>query len=136
MVLPRTRKKTIGDRGEAIAVKMFKKMGFKVIERNYRASHYEIDFIAMDKEHVVFVEVKARSCEDPENMPFGRPSRAVTASKQSYLINAARAYLKLNRKCDGLLVRFDVVEVFFDKNENVNKKKVLKTNHIRNAFRA
>ena len=136
MELLKTKKKTIGDRGEVIAVKMFKKMGFKIIERNYRASHYEIDFIATDKEHVVFVEVKARSCDDPENMPFGRPSRAVSGSKQSYLINAARSYLKANRQCDGLLVRFDVVEVFFDRNEDVKKKKILKTNHIRNAFGA
>ena len=131
-----TKKKTIGDRGERLAIDTFKKMGFKIIEKNYRISHYEIDFIAVDKECIVFVEVKARSCEDPENMAFGRPARAVTQSKQNYLLNAARAYLKFNPQFEGLRVRFDVVEVFFDKNEDIPKKKVLKINHIRNAFGA
>ena len=90
----KTIKQTIGIRGEKLASDMLKKSGLKIIEKNFRASHYEIDIIARDKECVIFVEVKARSCEDPENMTFGRPSRAVNQSKQSFLIGAARSYLR------------------------------------------
>ena len=132
----KTVKQTIGNRGEEIAAKELKKMGFKVIERNYRASRYEIDLIACDKECLIFVEVKARSCTDPENMAYGRPARAVTQSKRTFLINAARSYLKQNPKYEGLRVRFDVIEIFFDNNVDVGSKKVLKTNYIRNAFGA
>ena len=132
----KTVKQTIGHRGEELAAKELKKMGFKVIERNYRASRYEIDLIACDKECLVFVEVKARSCTDPENMAFGRPARAVDQSKRTFLINAARSYLKQNPKHEGLRVRFDVIEIFFDSNPDVDSKKVLKTNYIRNAFGA
>ena len=132
----KTVKQTIGNRGEELAAKELKKMGFKVIERNYRASRYEIDLIACDKECLIFVEVKARSCTDPENMAYGRPARAVTQSKRTFLINAARSYLKQNPKYEGLRVRFDVIEIFFDNNVDVGSKKVLKTNYIRNAFGA
>ena len=123
-------------RGEKLAAEILKNSGYKIIEKNYRASRYEIDIIARDKECVVFAEVKARSCEDPENMAFGRPARAVTHSKQSFLINAAKAYMAQNPKLNGLRIRFDVIEIFFDKAPEVKDKKVLKTNHIRNAFGA
>ena len=123
-------------RGEKLAADILKKSGLKIIDKNYRASHYEIDLIARDKECVVFVEVKARSCEDPENMAYGRPASAVTHSKQSFLINAARAYLRQNPELIGLRVRFDVIEIFFDNAAEVNDKKVIKTNHIKNAFGA
>ena len=132
----KTLKQTVGTRGERLAADTFKKMGYKLIEKNFRASHYEIDLIVCDKECIVFVEVKASSCEDPENMTYGRPARAVTHSKQSFLINAARSYLKQNPKYDGMRVRFDVFEVFFDNTPDVSNKKILKTNHIRNAFGA
>ena len=132
----KTIKQTIGIRGEKLASDMLKKSGLKIIEKNFRASHYEIDIIARDKECVIFVEVKARSCEDPENMTFGRPSRAVNQSKQSFLIGAARSYLRQNPNLNGLRVRFDVIEIFFDNAPEVKDKKVLKTNHIKNAFGA
>lgn len=132
----KTLKQTIGTRGEKIAADMLKKSGFKIIEKNYRYSHYEIDIIARDGDCVVFAEVKARSCEDPENMAFGRPARAVTQSKRSFLINAARIYLKQNPKLVGSRVRFDVIEIFFDNAPEVKDKKILKTNHIKNAFGA
>ena len=132
----KTRKQTIGARGEKLAEGILKKAGLRIIDRNYRSSHYEIDLIARDKECVVFVEVKARSCTDPENMAYGRPAHAVTHSKQSFLIGAARAYLRENSKLSGMRVRFDVIEIFFDSAEEVKDKKVLKTNHIKNAFGA
>lgn len=132
----KTEKQTIGNRGEKLAADILKKSGFKILDKNYRASHYEIDIIARDKECVIFVEVKARSCTDPNNMTYGRPARAVTQSKQSFLIGAAKSYLRQNPELSGLRVRFDVIEIFFDNASEVKDKKVLKTNHIKNAFGA
>lgn len=126
---------SVGARGEAEAIKYFKKHGYCIIEQNYRHSHYEIDFIAEDDECLVFVEVKSRSCTDPDNMPYGRPSSAVTYSKKQRLISAARAYMH-ERKFYGKRVRLDVVEIFFDTAPDVKSKKVIKINHIRNAFGA
>ena len=124
----------VGSRGEREAAKLFKKMGFRIREMNYRSSHYEIDFIAEDKDHIVFVEVKSRSCTSPDEMPYGtRPVFAVTKDKQRFILYAAKAYMRSHPNIKKQ-PRLDVVEVFFDNNKIVKNKKILKINHIPNAF--
>lgn len=129
----KTTEETLGARGEREAAAYFKRLGFKIVEMNYRSSHYEIDFIAKDKTNVVFVEVKSRSCSSPEEMPYGRPALAVTKDKQKFLIYAAKAYMRENPKL-RLQPRLDVIEVFFDNTKEVKNKKIIKINHIPNAF--
>lgn len=124
---------TVGERGENEAVSYFKRQGYKILERNYRYSHYEIDFIAKNKEYLVFAEVKARSCRSPDDMPYGRPSSAVNKEKQRFLIYAAKAYLRQHPNITKK-PRLDVIEIYFDNEPVVKKKKILKINHIPNAF--
>jgi len=124
----------VGSRGERAAAKYFKRMGFRIRVMNYRSSHYEIDFIAEDRSHIVFVEVKSRSCTSPDEMPYGtRPVFAVTRDKQKFVLYAAKAYMKAHPEVKKQ-PRLDVVEVFFDNEPDVKKKKILKINHIPNAF--
>lgn len=129
----KTKDETLGARGEREAAKHFKRLGFKIEEMNYRSSHYEIDFIAKNRRNVVFVEVKSRSCVSPDDMPYGRPALAVTKDKQRFLLYAAKAYMREHPKLK-LQPRLDVVEVFFDNADKVKDKKILKINHIPNAF--
>ena len=130
----KTKNETVGTRGEREAANYFKKLGFKIVERNYRSSRYEIDFIAENKDRIVFVEVKSRCCTSPDEMPYGtRPLFAVTKEKQRFVLYAAKAYMKAHPKIKKQ-PRLDVVEVYFDNTAEVNKKKVLKINHIPNAF--
>ena len=124
---------TLGARGEREASAYFKKLGFKILEMNYRSSHYEIDFIAKDRKHIAFVEVKSRSCVSSDDMPYGRPALAVTRDKQRFLLYAAKAYMRSHPEIK-LQPRLDVVEVFFDNADKVKDKKILKINHIPNAF--
>ena len=124
---------TVGQRGEDEAVKFFKKKGFHIKERNYRYSKYEIDFIAENKDLIIFVEVKARSYKSLEDTEFGRPALAVTHDKRKFILYAAKMYLRKNPKIQKQ-PRIDVVEVYFDNNPIVKKKKILKINHIPNAF--
>lgn len=124
---------TVGARGEREAAAYFKKLGFKILERNYRASHYEIDLIAENRDRIVFVEVKSRSCGSPDDMPYGRPALAVTRDKQRFILYAAKAYMRAHPNIKKQ-PRLDVVEVYFDTKPEVKKKKVLKINHIPNAF--
>ena len=131
----RSNAKTVGQRGEDEAVAFFKKQGFKIIERNYRYSHYEIDFIAKNKEYLVFVEVKSRSCISPDDMPFGTPAMAIDRNKKRFVLYAAEAFLRTN-PYDNLQPRIDVVEIYFDNNKDVKNKKILKINHFPNAFGA
>lgn len=120
--------KDIGDVGEKAAVKFLKKDGYKIVGRNMHFSHNEIDIIAEDSAYIVFVEVKARSIDPDRGSPFGPPSSAVTRAKQLRLIQAANAYLKQNNTPKQ--PRMDVLEVWLDKISG----KVLKINHIRNAY--
>ena len=127
---------TIGRLGEDVAVEFFKKNGYTVIERNFRAGRNEIDIIVSDKNYLVFVEVKARTCNKNGELPYGNPSSAVTFSKQQRTLAAANEYMRLNGT-KGKQPRIDVFEVFFaPAPEFSNAREVIETNHIINAFGA
>ena len=120
-----------GGFGENAACKFLEKNRYKIVSRNFRYSHYEIDVIAEDKESIVFVEVKTRTADSDGYNRYGRPARAVDAAKQKRLIDAAFAYLRSHpsRKRP----RLDVIEVYLCKRED-GELEVNKINHIRNAF--
>ena len=122
----------IGRLGEDQAARFLKKNKFKIIERNLHVSHNEIDIIAISKKQriIAFVEVKARTVDKDLYSPFGTPASAVTKEKQRRTIEAARGYLRSNEKYFDFQPRFDVLEVYLDRED----MKVLKINHIENAF--
>ena len=122
----------IGRLGEDTAARFLKKQRFKILERNIHISHNEIDIIALSKKQklVLFVEVKARTVDKDLYSRFGTPASAVTKEKQQRTLTAARGYMRDNSKYFDFQPRFDVVEVYLDK-ENYD---VLKLNHIENAF--
>ena len=79
----------LGKKGESVAVRYLKKLGYKMVERNYRSKAGEIDIIAREKKTLVFVEVKTRS-----NDRFGYPEAAVTPKKRAHLLDAAQAFMQ------------------------------------------
>ena len=121
----------IGRFGEDVAAKHLKKQGFRILERNFRASHNEIDIIAENKDTLVFVEVKTR-----HNSDFASPIEAVTPAKQRRTIAAARAYLYKSRSEKA--VRFDVIEVYLERAPRFSAKAltVKSLEHIVDAFGA
>jgi putative endonuclease len=66
-----------GRQGEELAVNHLKRLGYRIICRNYRCSLGEIDIIARHRGVLVFVEVKSRRSE-----AFGSPKLAITPAKQ------------------------------------------------------
>jgi len=52
---------SLGEKGEQMACDHLRRMGYKVLEQNYRTRLGEIDLIARQGRRVVFVEVKTRS---------------------------------------------------------------------------
>ena len=67
----------MGKNGEEIARKYLEKLGYKILELNKRFSRYcEIDIIALDKNTVVFCEVKTR-----KTTVCGSPFESITKSK-------------------------------------------------------
>ena len=49
-----------GQRGENVAARYLRNLGYKIIIRNFRCPLGEIDIIAKDGRTLVFVEVKTR----------------------------------------------------------------------------
>jgi len=112
----------LGRRGEAVAARYLRRLGYKVLYRNYRApGGGEVDIVCRERDVLVFVEVKTRSSETG-----GAPAESVTRAKQQLIIRGAHSWLKLLDRPD-ICYRFDIVEVrAFEKGTEVNV--------IRNAF--
>lgn len=98
-------KQRLGDAGEELAVKHLRKIGYKILERNFRTRSGEIDIIAKHKGQIVFAEVKTR-----QNRRFGHPKLAVTTNKQRKISMVALTYLKKHYSLQTR-ARFDVVTV-------------------------
>ncbi|MBS3757529.1 MAG: YraN family protein [Desulfobacterales bacterium] len=97
------RRQKLGQRGEALAERHLKSLGYQILERNYRNRLGEIDLIARDNGALVFVEVKTR-----RSNRYGSPRLAITPHKQKKLSITALAYLKQTRQMN-CKARFDVV---------------------------
>ena len=73
-------KKIRGKKGEDLACRYLKEQGYRILDRNVRYKMGEIDVVALDGDHICFVEVKARTRTD-----YGMPRDAVDARKQQKL---------------------------------------------------
>ena len=95
-----------GRRGEEEAAKLLIDKGYKIIERNWGNKFGEIDLIALDRDTLVFVEVKAKTGEE-----MGLPEEMVGRGKLNRIKHMAAIYL------DGkeVLCRIDVVAVVYKK---------------------
>ena len=115
-------KKTFGGRGEDLACRFLKKLGYEIIGRNFKYGRGELDIIAMDKDILVFVEVKTR-----KNLEFGPPEFAVTDKKKRQIRKIAAAYL-LKKRMNDRDCRIDVVAILALKDQKP------KITHYINAF--
>lgn len=111
-----------GNTGEDYACDLILKKGYKIIERNYRYGHGEIDIVAEDKNALVFIEVKTR-----KNLEFGLPEYAVTKKKQAQIKKIAAAYL-MEREIVDKDCRLDVISILF------RGKEAPRIVHYENAF--
>ena len=110
-----------GKLGEEMALCFLQQQGFRLLKRNYRAGHKEIDLVMRQGDTIVFIEVKARN-----STAYGTPAEAVGFRKQRNLLEAAQTFLAQNGYYETS-ARFDVVEVDLGKGL---------VRHIPNAFMA
>ena len=110
----------LGQSGEEAAVEHIKRLGYRVLERNFKTQVGEVDIIARDGQSLVFVEVKSRNSEQ-----LGSPIESVTRSKLRRIESVALAYLAaevgtddvdwridflgVTRSADGRTMKFDLV---------------------------
>ena len=82
----------LGRRGEAVAARFLKTLGYKLLGKNVRVGrHDELDIVALDPNDktLVFVEVKTRAKSDPD---FG-PASGFTYEKKRRLSRAIRRHI-------------------------------------------
>lgn len=104
-----------GRRGERAAAAHLRRGGYRLLGRNLRRRHGEIDLLAQapDGRTIVVVEVKARLLQgdEPADGRVGMPPEVhVNAGKRRRLVALAVAELRRRRLHDRP-VRFDVVGV-------------------------
>lgn len=110
---------TTGKNGEEIAKTYLEKQGYKILELNKRFSRYcEIDIIALDKDTVVFCEVKTRKTN-----VCGTPFEAITKNKYENMKKGMYFYRQENPKYKRF--RIDAVAVTF--------KPDFKIEHLKNV---
>lgn len=114
-------KQKLGVKGEKIATDFLEKKGYKILKKNYRYKHKEIDLIARDRNTIVFIEVKTG-----RSKKFGEPHERVDLRKRKKLVEVAQAFLQDNDLV-GFDFRFDVVGIDLENDEKM-------VTHIPNAF--
>lgn len=98
--------KAKGREGEEEACNFLTELGYAIIKRNFRYGQVgEIDIVAQDGPHLVFVEVKART-----QYTRGKPEDAVDVRKQKQLKRVAEGYYHVNKLTDQAC-RFDVIAI-------------------------
>jgi putative endonuclease len=117
-------RRTIGSSAEQAAAAFLEAAGLRVLERNVRFRHGEIDLVCRDGDVLVFVEVKCRRARWGDD-----PAAAVSGLKQWRLSRLARHYLTVRRLGEPRC-RFDVVAVVADDGQ------VHTIRHLRAAFDA
>lgn len=122
----------VGKLGEDAAADFLKENGYSITARNIKFGKLEIDIIAENPTHIIFVEVKSRTITRyTERSRFGPPSAAVGYRKQMNIVSAARQFLRQYRTPKRK--RLDVIEVYVNKYEDGHLG-VGKINHFQNAF--
>jgi putative endonuclease len=132
MAAPRLRRQTsgvaksheFGTRCESVAVRHLVGCGWRILARNYRFGHREIDVIARSGDVVAFIEVKGRS-----GRGYGHPLEAVDARKRREIERVAHHWVaRFGRS--GETYRFDAIAVTPDGRGD------LVVDHVTDAWRS
>jgi len=106
----RPRHQRIGAQGEEDAYFHLRKLGYKIVARNFRSPRCrgEIDLIGWDAEVLCFIEVKTRTSHDVKSA-----AAAVDRHKRREMAEVAREYRRMAPPtCQW---RIDIVSVYYDR---------------------
>ncbi len=110
----------IGKHGEQIAADHLLKLGYVLLERNWKCGREEIDIIARQGDFIVVVEVKTRTGTYPIE-----PSEVVPRDKQKILVRTANSYMRVKKHTGE--VRFDIITIQLNANGH-------RLEHLTDAF--
>jgi len=97
----------LGARGERVAARHLRRGGHRILARNYKCPVGEIDLVTLDRDTLVFVEVKTRASDEHAD-----PKDAAGLIKWGRVERAARHYLRQHH-AENSPSRFDLVTVLW-----------------------
>ena len=107
----KTDKPTVGRKGEEEACRYLSSLGHRILARNWRGGHLELDIITLLGGELHVVEVKSRTAP-----VMAEPGRNVGREKQQRLVAAAQRFLHSEERKNlpaDLEIFFDVLSVVF-----------------------
>ena len=107
----KTDRAVVGRKGEEEASQYLTRLGHRILARNWRGGHLELDIVTLKGNELHFVEVKSRVAP-----VMAEPQRNVGREKQRRMVAAAQAFLHDESREDlpaDLDVFFDVMSVIF-----------------------
>ena len=124
MVDPRNAR---GAAGEQAAAELLRRLGFEIVERNFRTRFGELDIVAVDHDSLVFCEVRSRVGRDGIRWAL----ESIGPSKRAQLRKMAGEWFRLGtaERPHTRGTRFDAVAVAIAANG-----RVLAIEHVRDAF--
>ncbi len=105
-----TNRQQLGEKGEQLAAEYLTSNGMRIVDRNWRFNHGELDIIAIDESDLVVVEVKSVRVQ-----AFGSGEERISPAQQKKVIETTFAFLDQHPQYENMGVRFDVVVVNFFK---------------------
>ena len=111
-------KRATGSHYEQQVAAFLKQQGYKLLEQNFRCKSGEIDLIARDGRHLVFIEVKYR-----KTSASGWALEAIDQRKAARIRRTAQIYLWKNGYPETMPCRFDAI--------GIDGERMV---HIKNAF--
>jgi putative endonuclease len=121
----RDRRRSLGRLGEDLAAAHFERLDFRVLARNVRTRHGEIDLIAFDGRTIVFAEVKTRrvSAHERKIRPDQEPLGWLRAGQLARLRRLAAAWLRdpAQTRPSAHSIRFDAVGVIVDGRDTLRR---------------
>lgn len=118
-----TYQKKIGDIGEKIAEDYLVKKGYQVLDRKFITRFGELDLVTLDRDCVVFIEVKTRT-----SMTFGTPEESITPAKLERLEKAGLLWLQANPSSPDDW-RIDAIAILLDSHQQAEEIR-----HYNNIF--
>jgi putative endonuclease len=103
-----------GRRGEDRAAAYLEGIGYRILERNYRAFGAEIDIVAEREETLAFVEVK-----NWDAFGFDQTERTVNSTKAKRVLRASKGFIGNHREFDTHRLSYDLIFIGRDRIEHI-----------------
>jgi putative endonuclease len=116
----------LGKQGERIAAEHLARLGFEIVERNYRTRWGELDIVAFDGTTLAFCEVKTRRLTRGGDGPF----EGLRAPQRQRVRKMAGTWLiERTERPRADILRFDAIGITIDATG-----KLVSLEHLEGAF--